>query len=56
MRNEVLDRSEMKQDKRGTAKSGTRTSGKEPIRTLGSSSEKIWNREGALRKPVAAER
>jgi hypothetical protein len=38
---------------RGTAKIGIITSGKEPIRTFGASSEKIWKRLGALKNPVA---
>ena len=32
---------------------GIMTNGNVPIRVLGAAKEKIWNREGALRKPVA---
>src|ERR1700722_14608098 len=37
----------------GTAKIGTITSGKEPMRTFGASREKIWKGLAALKNPVA---
>ena len=38
----------------GTAKIGIITSGKEPMRKSGASSENIWKRLGALKNPVAS--